>query len=733
MMNGTETTGLRRIWRQVTQEAPLWLFAVALTIILTAVYSFNLVLSPQVSVTLGEPAAEEVLAPRSISFYSEVLTEQAREQAQARVADVYSSPDVSIARAQLNKVRSTFSFIEVVRADNQADLATRLRYLSQIEGVNIEPELAELLLGFTSDEFLAVRNDIDRIVENIMRQEIRDNEAALSEARRNARSQFSLTLSPAQERVVTGLVSQFIVPNSFFDEEATTERRTEAANAVEPRERTVVRDQPILRVGETVTAEHMELLEKLGMLQPEISWGRVGSIFLAVVLTSSLIMLYWYRFRGPLLNSPRYLLLLGGLIAIFALTAKLTVPGTSNYSYLFPAAALSMLIAVIFDVRLALFVSLLQGLLTGLIAQESLELAVYMTIGPLFAALTLRDPQRVNAFFRAGLVGSLASMLVILVFRLGETPEPLEVLELLLYSVLNGIISASLTLAGFFVIGGLFGVMTALQLQELSRLDHPLLHELLRKAPGTYHHSIMVANLAEQAAERVEANSTLVRVGSFYHDVGKMLRPPFYTENQEGINPHETLDPYSSARIIISHVRDGLELARKHRLPDRIQDFIAEHHGDRLVYVFYKKAQDQCAEGEKVDESRFRYDGPRPRSRETGIVLLADSIEASSAAVRPNTAEDIETLVNKIIDDHLKGGQLDDSGLTLGDIRTLRESFINTLKGRFHVRVRYPGDEALEARPRQSQPVAPQDGPAPVPQPQSISSPVLAPAQRQES
>ena len=162
MMNGTETTGLRRIWRQVTQEAPLWLFAVALTIILTAVYSFNLVLSPQVSVTLGEPAAEEVLAPRSISFYSEVLTEQAREQAQARVADVYSSPDVSIARAQLNKVRSTFSFIEVVRADNQADLATRLRYLSQIEGVNIEPELAELLLGFTSDEFLAVRNDIDR-------------------------------------------------------------------------------------------------------------------------------------------------------------------------------------------------------------------------------------------------------------------------------------------------------------------------------------------------------------------------------------------------------------------------------------------------------------------------------------------------------------------------------------------------------------------------------------------
>lgn len=733
MIGGNESTKqLRQLWRQVTQEAPLWLFAVALTVILTAIYSFNLVLSPQVSVTLGEPAAEEVLAPRSLSFYSEVLTEQAREQARARVPDVYSAPDVSIGRAQLNKVRSTFNFIEVVRADSLADKATRMRYLSQIEGVTIEPELAELLLGFTSDEFLAVRNDIDRIVENTMRQEIRDNEAALSEAQRNARSQFSLTLSPAQERAVTGLVSQFIVPNSFFDEEATTERRTEAANAVEPRERTVVRDQPLLRVGETVTAEHMELLEKLGMLQPEISWGRVGSIFLAVVLAVGLIMLYWYRFRGPLLNSPRYLSLLGGLIILFSLAAKLMVPGTSNYSYLFPAAALAMLVAVIFDVRLALFISLLQGLLIGIIARESLELAVYMTIGPLFAALTLRDAQRVNAFFRAGLVGSLASMLVILVFYLGEAVEPLEVLELLLFSVLNGIISASLTLAGFFVVGGLFGVMTTLQLQELSRLDHPLLHELLRRAPGTYHHSIMVANLAEQAAERVEADSTLVRVGSFYHDVGKMLRPPFFTENQEGINPHETLDPYSSARILISHVRDGLELARKYHLPDRIQDFIAEHHGDRLLYVFYKKAQEQAGEGEKVDESRFRYDGPRPRSRETGIVLLADSIEASSSAVRPNTPEDIETLVNKIIDDHLKDGQLDDSGLTLGDIRTLRASFINTLKGRFHVRVRYPGDEALEARPRHGHPVTPQDAPVPaVPQP--LSGPLLAPARRRES
>jgi cyclic-di-AMP phosphodiesterase PgpH len=718
--------------RQIRQEGPLWLFAAVLVVALTAIFSFNLVRRTQVAVTLGEPAASDVLAPRTLNYYSEVLTEQAREQARVRVSDVYSPPDVAIARAQLNQVRTIFNFIEVVRADSQADLATRQRYLQQIEGVTVDPEIATLLLSFSAEEFAAVRNDIDRIVENVMRQEIRDDGAALGDAQRAARSQFSLTLSQPQERVVTALVSQFIVANSFFDEEATTERRAEAVAAVEPRERTVVRDQPILRVGDIVNEEHLEALEKLGLLQQEISWGRLGSVFFSVLLTVGLMMLYWYRFRGPLLNSPRYLTVLGGLIITFALGARLLVPGAGAYAYLFPSAALAMLLVVIFDVRLALFVTIVMAMLSGIIARESLELAVYMAMGPLFAALTLRDAQRVNAFFRAGLVAALANMVVVLIFRLGEGVETVELLEVLLYSVVNGIISASVTLAGFFVIGGLFGMMTTLQLQELSRLDHPLLRELLRRAPGTYHHSIMVANLAEQAAERVGASATLVRVGSFYHDIGKMLRPPFYTENQEGIDPHETLDPYSSARIIISHVRDGLELARKHRLPDRIQDFIAEHHGDRVVHVFFKKAQEQAAEGEKVDEGRFRYDGPRPRSRESGIVLLADSIEAASSAVRPNSAEGIEKLVSKIIDDHLKDGQLDDSGLTLGDIRALRDSFINTVKGRFHVRVRYPGDEALEVPVRRGLPVTPQDAPVPtVPQP--LSSPLLAPTEHRQS
>jgi putative nucleotidyltransferase with HDIG domain len=256
-------------------------------------------------------------------------------------------------------------------------------------------------------------------------------------------------------------------------------------------------------------------------------------------------------------------------------------------------------------------------------------------------------------------------------------------------------LSAGLSLAAVFIIGSIFRIVTPLQLQELSRLDHPLLQELLRRAPGTYHHSIMVANLAEQAAEKVNANSALVRVGSFYHDVGKMNRPPFFTENQNGGNPHDNLDPYSSARIIISHVSDGLELARKYRLPNRVRDFIAEHHGNRLLKTFYQKAVEAAGGRETVDKKRFTYGGPRPRTRETGIVQLADATEATSSALRPSTEEAIEKLVNMIVDEHLKEGQLDNSGLTLGDIKLVRESFIETLQGRFHMRIKYPGNEEM--------------------------------------
>ncbi|MCI0393361.1 MAG: HDIG domain-containing protein [Chloroflexi bacterium] len=691
-----EQVDAQQRFRQVLQRSLLWLFAVAAALGLTLILALDLVSGPQLTVEIGEPAPNDVYAPRSITYVSRYLTDLEKRQAAADVPDVYTSPDLAIGKAQSNRARAVFSFVDVVRSDAVADRNAKLRYLQGIEGLSLDPQVMDDLLNLDPADFTVAREDVLRIIEETMRDGVVDDQLALGEAQREAARDFSFVLTSAQERVVVALAPQFIVPNIFLDEEATAGRREEAAADVEPVTQFIGREDRILRANETVDEEDYEKLEQLHLLERTLDWPQLGGTLLASVLAVTVITLYWQRFFDQQLEAGRSLLLLGTLLLLFVLGAKLLVPTRTEFVYLYPAAALSMLLAVIFDTRLALVIMMVLAGLVGYIAEDSLELAVYVATGGTVAVLTLRDPQRINALFRAGMVVAVVNLAVVLMFRLPQDAEPAELMWLLLFAFLNGlIISSGLSLAGIFLIGSLFGIITTLQLQELSRLDHPLLQELLRRAPGTYHHSIMVANLAEQAAERIKANSTLVRVGAFYHDVGKMNRPPFFTENQNGGNPHDTLDPYSSARIILSHVPDGLELARRYHLPNRIRDFIAEHHGDRVLKIFCQKAKEMAGDDRPVDVSRFRYKGPRPRSRETGIVQLADSIEAASSALHPSTEEEIEKLVTSIVDDHLKEGQLDCSGLTLGDVKLLKESFIKTLKGRFHVRVRYPGNEEL--------------------------------------
>lgn len=680
--------------QRMMRKSLLWIFAGAMTLVVVLVLAFDFVSGPQVSATLGEPSPSDVVAPQSITYASDVLTEQAKQQAAVGVNDQYTPLDLSIARAQQNLVGAVFSFIEVVRADQLADDDTKLRYLLSIEELNIEDSVAEDLLSLSQSEFVRARDNILQIVENTMRQGVVDDQ--LGEARRRAAMGAAFDLTPAQERVVTAMAPQFVVPNIFFDSELTTQLEAEAMASVEPVTQIVTKDQRVLRVGDVVDEVDLEMLDQLGLLQQQLDWRRAISAVLAALLATTVITLYWNLYFGERKDTVRSLTIIGVMLVLFILSAKLLMSNRTIYSYLYPAAALSIIIAVIFEIRLAIVVTVVQAALVGYIANNSLEMAVFSAAGGMLAVLTLRDAQRINALFRAGLVAGVGYATVVLIFNLPTNISPANLLTLILFGILNGaVLSAGLSLAVVFIIGSIFRIVTPLQLQELSRLDHELLQELLRRAPGTYHHSIMVANLAEQAAERVKANSSLVRVGSFYHDIGKMNRPPFFTENQNGNNPHDNLDPYSSARIILSHVTDGLEMARRHRLPNQIRDFIGEHHGDRVLKAFYSKAVDQAGNEDQVDITRFKYKGPRPRSRETGIVQLADSIEATSSALRPNTEKEIEKLVRSIIEDHLSEGQLDNSGLSLGDIKTIRESFTETLQGRFHVRIKYPGNESL--------------------------------------
>ncbi len=673
----------------------LLVFAAVLTLGMTLILSFNLVWTSQVNVVVGEPAPDDVFAPISYSYTSNVLTEAAREQARNSVADSYTPLDPGIGRAQLAQATAIFSFIETVRNDPLTTAEDKITYLQSIDGLEVSEEVANNLLAFSQSEIGTVNSEISRIVDDLMREEIRVNQ--LEEFQRIARRQASLGLSPAQSSVVTNLAWQLIAATVFLDDEATATARELATQEVEDITRSVARDQRIVRAGEIVTEEDLELMSQLGLLRQGLDWQTLLSAFLIALLSVILIVLYWQKFRIGEQDSNRYLAVLVGLILLFTLVARVMASTGGYWPLLFPLAALSMLLAVVYEVRFSMLVTLIIGAIFGLYAPDSLRLAVFATVGGLMAILTLRDSQRIISYFRAGLFAVLGQIAVLLIFMLPQVMEPVDLLTQFVYALSNGLLSAAITLVGFFILGSVFGIITTVQLQDLSRLDHPLLQELLRRAPGTYHHSIMVANLAEQAAERVGANSTLVRVGAFYHDIGKMNRPPFFIENQEGVNPHDSLDPYTSARIIVSHVPDGLELAKRYRLPDKIRDFIAEHHGTRVVLGFYHKARDQAGEkADEVDIEKFRYPGPLPDTRESGIVMMADAVEATSSALRPNTLEAIVKLVSTIVDDDVMGGQLKDSGLTLGDIELIRASFIETLKGRFHVRIRYPGNEQLE-------------------------------------
>ena len=344
-------------------------------------------------------------------------------------------------------------------------------------------------------------------------------------------------------------------------------------------------------------------------------------------------------------------------------------------------------VSVIGVLGLAVLISVMQN--------HSLEIALLVGVGGMMAALTLRRPERLNGYFMPGLLVAVANIAVIVVFYQGDfsfsSTASNNLGELIVYSLINGVLAATVALAGLFIVTMLFNLPTGLKLVELSQPSQPLLQRLLREAPGTYQHSLQVSNLAEQAANAIGVNADLVRVAALYHDVGKMVNPAFFTENQiEGVNPHDKLDdPARSAAIIIDHVTEGDRIAAQYRLPGRMRDFILEHHGTQVLY-FYEQAVQRAGSSEGVDKEQFTYPGPKPQTRETAIVMLADSSEAAVRSRKPTKKQDIADTIHQIIESKIQAGQLDKSGLTLNDIKIIKKVFVDMLQAVFHPRINYP-------------------------------------------
>lgn len=671
----------------------LFLFGLLATAGVGFILSWDLLLARRLTVQAGQAASEDISSPRRIEYESTILTEAERRRALAEVTRVYDPLNRQVGREQVNLALQVLNFVDSVRADPYATFEQRQFSLESIKGVDLSPEVISDTLQLPEDEWHTVQDQTRDVLSRVMRDEIKSGQEDV--ARRRVRSLIDLDLNESQTAIVDEIVSALIKANRVHNPEATESAKQAAIESVEPTMRVLEENQIIVRSGEIVTDLDIEALEALDLLSAEIDWVRVSGVFLfSGLLVVSMCAYVWYGESG-LLSRPHHLLLLLLLLLAFTFLAKWGVSLPTTQQYLVPIATVGMLVGVLFGVRLGIISHAFIAIVTALVAREQLGLVVYYLCGGLVGLFALRQVKRINTFVWAGAYVMLANVVTVVALALLEgEPATLEVGQLALAGVINGAFSAVLTLGGYYVLGMAFSITTALQLLDLARPTHPAMRELLLKAPGTFHHSIMVGNMAEQAAEAVGANALLARVGAHYHDIGKTVRPYFFTENQmEGSNPHDLLDPETSAQIIRSHTRDGLELARsRYHLPKTIQAFITEHHGTGKIGYFYHKAVQEYGE-DNVRRDDYVHLGPTPQTKETAIVMLADSCEATVRSVRPKDDEALERLVQKIVGDRLASGQLADAPLTLREISIVTSSFVDTLQGVFHPRVRYPGQE----------------------------------------
>lgn len=652
----------------------------------------------QVTLRVGDVAPADVVAPRQVTYVSQILTQQRRDMAANAVPDVYDSIQARIGREQLARANQILDFMATVRADTFADLETRAGYLRAIRGISLPPEVITRTLTAPAQTWNRIAAEVLEVLDRTMREEIRENN--LADERRKVATRVRLDFSDEDAAVVTAIVQGLVVPNAFFNAERTERQRQIARESVEPVTATVERNEVIVRAGDLVTPLHMEALQALGMRQNSWSWEEVRKVAAFVFLLGLLFMSYlWHQEPQLWLARGEPFILALGLVC-FLLGSKAVIPTRILVPYLFPYAALAMLLEILLNFRVALVTTGLFMLVVGWLSGGSVELMTYAVAGSLLGALTLRRGERLASFAYASGYVIVANLLTIAVFRLASNHWDWRgLIELGAAALSNGVLTATVTLLGIYLLGAFFGITTPLQLLEISRPTHPLLRQLLLRAPGTYHHTLIVSNMAERAAEAIGADALLTRVGSYYHDVGKTIRPYFFIENRtESLDPHARLDPYTSAQIIISHVKDGIDLARKYRLPQRVIDFIPEHQGTLLVSYFYHQAVKQAGSPDQVDKDQFRYPGPKPQRRETAIAMLADGAEAIVRSRRPQSMEELEQLVDESIQSRMLAGQLDECPLTLGDLELIRRAFVDVLRGLHHPRIAYP----TEAPPTRS-------------------------------
>lgn len=573
--------------------------------------------------------------------------------------------------------------------------AAQKRILSET-AIELPLGVVEYALGRSSEELDRLEEKARALTDRFMSQE-RIDESSVAFVRQEAVEAAKAALPELPEADLVGaVVKGALRPNLTLAPDRLT-RAERAANGVTPVR--VLKGQTIIRKGDVVTPEHVRLLELLGLQRAEASYTRLGGAALLLMLLMTVLGVYLWHFLPEVWRNENLFALLGFILLMLAFTAKIL--STLNWpgaGFVIPVGFGTMLAAILLDSRLAVLVTVIMAVFVGLVTDQELRFVLVALAGGLTGVFGVSRVSQRGDLMRAGLmVGAVNAFTMI---GLGLFTSDHVTAQASWLGLANGILSSVLAIGSLAYLETMFGLTSSVRLLELSNPNQPLLRRLLLEAPGTYHHSVMVGNLAEAGAEAANGDPLLARVGAYYHDIGKIRRPYFFAENQFGAdNPHDKIAPGLSTLIITSHVKDGVELAREAKLPECVSDFIRQHHGTDLVRYFFRRAMENAREN-GVNERDFRYQGPKPQTKETAIVMLADSVEAAVKGLQKPTPGRVEGLVRKMLKDRLVDGQLDESNLTLKDLDRIGDAFVRVLSGMFHTRIEYPDSLARELETR---------------------------------
>lgn len=677
----------------------------------------------------GDIATSDIRATQDYLIEDLLLTEKKRAEAEAAAPFVYTlAPNGNIELvhrledalellddATLHGEARRKALVAAVGVDvSQQELAALSRvkqqraFLSDL-GRQLAPLYRQRIVADKGHFAADLRHGIV-VVDETTKQDIAGGDYSASLDLAGARRAFSgVTLTqgaaPRDLETLKGLALRMIAPNLTFDRNSTDEKKSQARGAVRPVLFKMKRGEMLVRVGERVSSEQAMKLERV------FSARNSAPILTGLGIFGLILVLCYAPFRFGRKNIRKFnptnkdILLLSLLTVVNFGVLKLvstvsTAMGglfpsidTANYFYLFPFAASAIVVRIILNSEVALVYCAITAPLTGIMLNNSLQVVVYALMGGIVGAHGVRQCKDRGTIYSAGLKVSAVNVALAVCFHVyNDSPISLQPLFCIVFAFLGGVINAAYVSGTIPVIEAVFQYTTDVKLLELANLNSPLLRELMIRAPGTYHHSVLVGNMVEAGAEAINANPLLARVAAYYHDVGKLKKPQYFIENiRDGENRHDKLSPSMSALILISHMKDGVELAKEHRLGQPIIEIIRQSHGTSLINYFYLKAKGLETPGSQpVDERDFRYPGPKPQTREAGLVLLADCVEAASRTLTDPTPARIQGLVQKIINNIFIDGQLDECELTLKNLHEIAKSFNQILVGIYHQRIDYP-------------------------------------------